>query len=210
MLYGVLTGVLIVPQIHLGRLYSTPELALVVGNVFSYLVSSKRRVVLTSRSGAGCHPTSSISCSCPLSAWPSCRASIWSHARPPEPGQSRRAPVLYRRVIANRRHHSPGRPLLRTGSSFKRALRAMTNRTRLIGGPIAGDFVLPRDHTRKLVFIAGGVGITPYRSMLKYLLDTGERRDIVVFLPRARRPTSCIRMSWPRPSGGLASRRSIR
>src|SRR5579859_258793 len=32
----------------------------------------------------------------------------------------------------------------------------------------------------KLVFIAGGIGITPFRSMLKYLLDTQQRRDIVL------------------------------
>src|SRR5262249_23703832 len=43
-----------------------------------------------------------------------------------------------------------------------------------------GDFTLPRDPTQKLVFIAGGIGITPYRSMLKYLLDTRQRRDVVV------------------------------
>ena len=46
-IYAVLTGFLFIPQIHVLQLYSTPELALIVGNVFSYLVSPKRRVVLT-------------------------------------------------------------------------------------------------------------------------------------------------------------------
>ncbi|HBO97684.1 MAG TPA: oxidoreductase, partial [Candidatus Omnitrophica bacterium] len=32
----------------------------------------------------------------------------------------------------------------------------------------------------KLVFIAGGIGITPFRSMIKYLLDMDERRDIIL------------------------------
>jgi ferredoxin-NADP reductase len=40
--------------------------------------------------------------------------------------------------------------------------------------------VLPRDASKRLVFIAGGIGITPFRSMIKYLHDTGERRDIVL------------------------------
>ncbi|MGE5334980.1 MAG: ferredoxin--NADP reductase, partial [Nitrososphaerota archaeon] len=66
------------------------------------------------------------------------------------------------------------------GSSYKRALLALGTRGRILGTQIAGDFTLPADPTRKLVFIAGGIGITPYRSMLKYLIDTHERRDIVV------------------------------
>ena len=40
---------------------------------------------------------------------------------------------------------------------------------------------MPRNHDQKLVFIAGGIGITPFRSMLKYLIDMKEPRDIVLF-----------------------------
>jgi ferredoxin-NADP reductase len=56
----------------------------------------------------------------------------------------------------------------------------MDGKTHLIAGHIAGDFTLPADATEKLVFIAGGIGITPFRSMLKYLLDTQQRRNIVL------------------------------
>src|SRR5262249_39273116 len=45
-IYAVIVGFLVIPQIHLGSLYSTPELALVAGNVFSYVVSPKERLVL--------------------------------------------------------------------------------------------------------------------------------------------------------------------
>ena len=62
----------------------------------------------------------------------------------------------------------------------------------------AGDFTLPGDQSRKLAFIAGGIGITPFRSMLKYLIDTKQRRDIVVLYAN-RRPQDIIsiRMCWP-------------
>ncbi|HUJ76356.1 MAG TPA: FAD-dependent oxidoreductase, partial [bacterium] len=33
---------------------------------------------------------------------------------------------------------------------------------------------------RPLALIAGGIGITPFRSMVKWLLDRGERRDVVL------------------------------
>jgi ferredoxin-NADP reductase len=46
---------------------------------------------------------------------------------------------------------------------------------------LSGDFVLPKDQNKKLVFVAGGIGITPFRSMLKYLLDTKQKRNIVLF-----------------------------
>ena len=57
----------------------------------------------------------------------------------------------------------------------------MDGRKTLLAGQIAGDFTLPRDPRQKLVFIAGGIGITPFRSMLKYLLDVQQRRDIALF-----------------------------
>src|SRR5262249_13993867 len=39
--YGALVGFLFSPQVHFGPLYFTPELAVLAGNVFSYLVSPK-------------------------------------------------------------------------------------------------------------------------------------------------------------------------
>lgn len=74
------------------------------------------------------------------------------------------------------------------GSSFKRALRAMTEGNEIIASKVAGDFTLPAlslsngptDPKIKLVFLAGGIGITPFRSMVKYLLDTNQSRNIVL------------------------------
>ena len=45
---------------------------------------------------------------------------------------------------------------------------------------LAGDFVLPKDPSEKLAFIAGGIGITPFRSMVQYLVDTRDRRSAVL------------------------------
>jgi ferredoxin-NADP reductase len=47
-------------------------------------------------------------------------------------------------------------------------------------GQVAGNFILPAQ-PEKMVFIAGGIGITPFRSMLQYIIDTGQQVDIVVF-----------------------------
>lgn len=72
------------------------------------------------------------------------------------------------------------------GSSFKKAMYKMDGSVKMIGAQTAGDFTLPPNPEQKLVFIAGGIGITPFRSMLKYLLDTQQRRDIILFYANKR------------------------
>jgi glycine betaine catabolism B len=64
------------------------------------------------------------------------------------------------------------------GSTFKRQLAALNPGAALKLADPMGDFVLPKDASIPLVFVAGGMGITPVRSMVKWLLDTGEKRNI--------------------------------
>ncbi len=54
-----------------------------------------------------------------------------------------------------------------------------------VGDPMAasqlsGEFTLPKNKKEKIVLVAGGIGVTPYRSMIKYLIDKGETRDVVL------------------------------
>lgn len=180
-IYGALAGALMVPQIHIGSLYSTPELALVCGNIFSYLVSAKQRVVLQLKRKSRVAPE--------------IMDFVYTPSLPVRyaPGQYIEATLAHAQSDSrgNRRYFtlasSPTEDTIRLGvrfypkgSSFKRALAASDGRTKLVAGQVAGDFTLPADPTKKLVFVAGGIGITPYRSMLKYLLDTRQRRDIVL------------------------------
>lgn len=44
-----------------------------------------------------------------------------------------------------------------------------------------GDLVLPKSQSIPLVFVAGGIGIASYASMLKQLLDKKEERAIFLF-----------------------------
>ena len=66
-------------------------------------------------------------------------------------------------------------------SSFKQGLLTLQKGDSIIASQLSGDFILPQDSTQKLVFIAGGIGITPFRSMLQYLIDMQEKRDIILF-----------------------------
>src|SRR6266545_8098819 len=64
------------------------------------------------------------------------------------------------------------------GSTFKQQLQRLQPGTSLTLTDPMGDFVLPKDPTIPLVLVAAGMGITPMRSMVKWLLDTGEKRKI--------------------------------
>ena len=64
------------------------------------------------------------------------------------------------------------------GSTFKQHLAKLEPGTPLKLADPMGDFVLPKDKTIPLVFVAGGMGITPMYSMIKWLNDTGEKRNI--------------------------------
>ena len=63
-------------------------------------------------------------------------------------------------------------------SSFKRALRKLKPGAELIMSDPIGDFVLPKLIQIPLVFVAGGIGITPFHSMLQYIAETKEVRPI--------------------------------
>ncbi len=63
-------------------------------------------------------------------------------------------------------------------STFKAALKSLQPGDSITISEPMGDFVLPKDPTIPLLFVAGGIGVTPMRSMVKWLLDTGEKRNI--------------------------------
>jgi len=59
------------------------------------------------------------------------------------------------------------------GSGYKETLRHAPPGYELSVEEALGDFVLPEGDTRRQVFIAGGIGATPYRSILRHAADTG-------------------------------------
>ncbi len=181
-LYAILTGIFFVPLLHIGPIYSTPELALVAGNAFSYLVSPKQRVILrlTKKVKIAPHIVDFVFRPSQKLAFFPGQYMEFTLAHPhPDSRGNRRYFTLASSPTENMVHL--GVRFYEKSSSFKQALYGIDGRTDLVGVRVAGDFTLPVDEQEKLVFIAGGIGITPFRSILKYLIDTQQRRDIILF-----------------------------
>lgn len=64
------------------------------------------------------------------------------------------------------------------GSSFKKALQELHPGHSLEMSEAMGDFVLPKFLTQPLVFVAGGIGLTPFHSMFEWLSRHHEQRNI--------------------------------
>ena len=191
-LYGGLVGFLFAPQVHLGNFYFTPELALVAGNVFSYAVSPKIKERLLLKKVSRLAPDILEFDFRPARAF-SFQPGQYMEFTLPHKGSDSRGNRRYFTVAS-----SPTEPELKlgvkfygNGSSFKRSMAELSPGQSLMAGQLAGDFTMPKDASRKLAFVAGGIGVTPFRSMLKYLSDTGERRDVVLMFMN-RRPEEVI------------------
>ncbi|MGA2910910.1 MAG: RnfABCDGE type electron transport complex subunit D [Candidatus Microgenomates bacterium] len=180
-LYGALVGFLFAPQVHFGSIYTTPEIALIIGNIFSYIVSPKYKLVLTLKEKIRLAPDLIDFVFVPdnnVNFTPG-QYMEWTleHEKPDTRGNRRYLSLA----------SSPTEDEVRIGvkvgsppSSFKRKLMNLVPGQKIVAGQLIGDFTMPKDMGKKLVFIAGGIGVTPFRSMVKYLIDTNQRRDIVL------------------------------
>jgi ferredoxin-NADP reductase/Na+-translocating ferredoxin:NAD+ oxidoreductase RnfD subunit len=63
-------------------------------------------------------------------------------------------------------------------SAFKQRLANFKPGDTILASHVTGSFTLPKDPSKKIAFMGGGIGITPFRSMIKYLLDNNQSRDI--------------------------------
>ncbi len=186
-MYGAIVGFAFAPQVHIGSFYLSPELALVIGNIFSYLVSPKGKYVLklSSKEEAADGVYDFVFSSDKKMDFQPGQYLEWTlaHDNPDSRGNRRYFTIASspteKKVILGVKFYD-------RKSSFKKKLLAMDPGDTILAAQLAGGFVLPKDPREKLVFVAGGIGITPFRSMLKYLVDRREKRSIIVIYSSAK------------------------
>ncbi|KZX22780.1 FAD-dependent oxidoreductase [Rathayibacter tanaceti] len=181
LIIAVVAALLASVPFHLGVLYASPELGLVVGNALAFAFAYRQR-----RSHA-LQLTSSRTLAPGIAEY-RFRSSVPLHF---EPGQWLELDLPHRADRRGSRRTFSVSSAPREGeiaialrmpekaSSFKRTLAALEPGSTLRATSIGGDFVLPTDPSVPLLLVAGGIGITPFASQLRSLAE-GPRRDVVV------------------------------
>lgn len=177
----VIVAILFVVPISIGTITTSPELALLAGNVVAFAFTRQQKISLKFLERKQLTPTS--------------YEFVFTPQEPQqfEAGQYIGISLSHKNndLRGIRRSFSitsaPGEKTVRLGikfyepsSSFKKALRELKKDTFIHATGISGDFTLPKNTQTPLLFVAGGIGITPFISYLQMLKQRGEIRDIVL------------------------------
>lgn len=182
-IYAFLVGLIFsIPFNFFGILHNTPEFALLVGNVFAYFFSVKLRLNLKLEEKKEISQNTyefSFKKDKDIKFLPG-QYLEWTL---PKGGDDNRGNRRYFTIASSPTEDSIklGVKFNSSSSTFKNKLLSLPLGSFMSAGSLAGDFILPKDKNVKIAFIAGGIGITPFRSMVKYLVDKKEHRDIVLF-----------------------------
>lgn len=186
-MYGALVGALASTTLFIPLFAMTPELALVLGNAFAYTFRIRRKLflkLLSKREIA--NNTWEFTFSKPADF--SFEAGQYVEWMLPHQKTDTRGPRRYFTIAS-----SPTESVIRLalkvvpsdsdmrGSTYKQALMELDEGGEIIVSQLAGDFVLPKDTSTKLGFIAGGIGVTPFSSHLAWMQQSGRHYDTRLF-----------------------------
>ena len=180
--YAAITAILFATHFGHGIWAVTPHFALILGNVFSFAVSPKRRLrlQLTEKRQLGPNLYDFVFTPHAPLAFHAGQYLEWTLPHPHADDRGNRRTFTIASSPTEDTVHL-GVKFYNPSSSFKRALLAMEPGQQLWAGHLTGDFILPDNPAQKMIWIAGGIGITPFRSMAQYIVDSKQQHDIVLF-----------------------------
>ncbi len=180
--FGGIVGLIFGAQIDTAIVSTSPHLALLAGNLFALIVSPNTSTKLKLVAKKQLSPTTYDFCFEPQRKVDFTAGQYMEFTLPPGRYDQR----------GNRRTFSiasaPQHPLLHIGikfyepgSRFKQRLAELEPGDYLLASHAAGDFILPKNAAQPVVFLAGGIGITPFIAMLDEMIQAGKARPVTLY-----------------------------
>ncbi|MES2630507.1 MAG: oxidoreductase [Patescibacteria group bacterium] len=178
---AAIVGILFAIPIDLIFVSMTPALALLIGNVIGAVFASRESIGLVFKKRRQLTPTT--------------EEYIFTPNKPIRftAGQFVEVQLPHKKIdfrgyrrsfsltsVPGANEVSLGIKFYEPSSSFKSALRAMPVGTTIPATGYWGDFVLPKDPTTPIAYIAGGIGITPFISHLKTSQNYKDVRNVTL------------------------------
>lgn len=181
--YGAMAGILVSTPFVIGFIGNTPELSLLIVNAVFFGFSLRQRLTLTLKEiNQVARNTFEFSFSSPTPI--KLLAGQYLEWTLPHQKPDTRSVRRYF-TVASAPTESDLKLTVRfteNGSTFKQKLRSLIPGDKIFATARAGDFVLPKAvQQHKYIFIAGGIGVTPFRSQIKEAIDKNHQLDAVMF-----------------------------
>lgn len=181
-LFAVIVGVLFGSNLDIGFIGASPHLALLIGNLFAFVVASRSGAFLKLVEKTQLTPTTYEFAFEP-SRKITHQAGQYMEFTLPDDNPDQRGNRRTFTVAS-----SPQDALLRigvkfyeNGSKFKSHLSDLKIGDRIMGGHVGGDFTLPADPKTPVVLVAGGIGITPFIAIISDLIKRKETRTVDLY-----------------------------
>ncbi len=180
--YGAIVGLLFSSGLSLAGRTMTPELSLLIGNLLVFAIAPRIRQPLKLLSAEEIGDTITeykFKPVLPVDYRPGQYVELTLPLRKNDARGNRRSFTIASSPTED--HILFGVKHMEPSSTFKAGLAKLSKGDIVTANNLAGDFLLPLDDRAKMVFIAGGIGITPFRSMLKYITDSRHNRSVTLF-----------------------------
>jgi len=181
--YGALVGFLSSTTLFQPIIKMSPELALVLSNIALYPFTLRRKLFLTLQERRELAPNTFEYKFAKPPGFRFLAGQYLEWMMPHSAADTRGARRYF--TIASSPTESAVHLALKSASpssTYKTTLASLPIGGKLIASQLAGDFTLPKNSKTKLAWIAGGIGVTPFRSQVQYMMDVPEsRHDTVLF-----------------------------
>lgn len=199
-IYAVLIGILAVIPFHIWKIGTSPEVALLIGNIIAFILLPKNRYALNLKSKTEMAPTIYKFIFEPDRKI-KFKAGQYMEIMLPHKDQDIRGERRYFTIAS-----SPTEKdvtliirLITSGSTFKKYLSELEINATLYGQQIRGDFTLDTTNTSsKYLFIAGGIGITPFISIVSYLLTKNRQVNATLLFVSSKETDFIYKDLWER------------